>query len=43
MKALAEASALATVGLRVGSYLLVGGFLLGVGWWYRAAGSRAGA
>jgi hypothetical protein len=37
-KALAQASRLEAVGLRVGSYLLVGGFLLGVGWWYRAAG-----
>ncbi len=37
-KAFAQASQLASVGLRVGSYLLVGVFLLGVGWWYRAAG-----
>ena len=35
-----EASALDAIGLRVGSYLLVGGFLLAVGYWYRAAGAR---
>jgi len=28
------------VGLRVGSYLLVGAFLLAVGYWYRSAGER---
>jgi hypothetical protein len=39
-KALAQASALQAVGLRVGSYLLVGAFLLGVGFWYRSAGER---
>jgi hypothetical protein len=39
-KAMVQASTLQPVGLRVGSYLLVGGFLLGVGWWYRAAGGR---
>jgi hypothetical protein len=38
-KAFVQASTLGAVGLRVGSYLLVGGFLLGVGWWYRAAGA----
>ncbi|AHG92370.1 hypothetical protein J421_4835 (plasmid) [Gemmatirosa kalamazoonensis] len=43
LKAIVQASTLDPVGLRVGSYLLVGGFLLGVGWWYRAAGARAEA
>ncbi|MBV9880408.1 MAG: DUF2339 domain-containing protein [Gemmatirosa sp.] len=38
-KALVQVSTLASVGLRVASYLLVGGFLLGVGYWYRAGGS----
>ena len=36
-KAVAQASGLTTIGLRVGSYLLVGGFLLAVAYWYRAA------
>ncbi|HKG92638.1 MAG TPA: hypothetical protein VKA84_12125, partial [Gemmatimonadaceae bacterium] len=36
-KALVQASALAIVGLRVGSYLLAGGFLLFVAYWYRAS------
>jgi hypothetical protein len=40
VKALAQASHLDPVGLRVGSYLVVGGFLLAVGYWYRAAGDR---
>ncbi len=40
-KALAQASELQSVGLRVGSYLLVGAFLLAVGYWYRSAGERA--
>ena len=40
LKAFVQASALDAVGLRVGSYLLVGGFLLAVGYWYRAAGGR---
>ena len=43
LKALLQASALDAVGLRVASYLVVGGFLLGVGYWYRAAGSRRAA
>ncbi|GLC26266.1 hypothetical protein rosag_27790 [Roseisolibacter agri] len=41
LKALAQASELRSVGLRVGSYLLVGAFLLAVGYWYRSAGERA--
>jgi hypothetical protein len=36
-KAVTQASGLTTIGLRVGSYLLVGGFLLAVAYWYRAA------
>ncbi len=40
LKALAQASELRSVGLRVGSYLLVGAFLLAVGYWYRSAGER---
>lgn len=43
LKALVQASALDAVGLRVASYLVVGGFLLGVGYWYRAASSRRAA
>jgi hypothetical protein len=43
LKAFLQASGLDAVGLRVGSYLLVGGFLLAVGYWYRAAGARAEA
>ena len=39
--AIAEASDFANVGLRVGSYLLVGGFLLAVAYWYRAAGEES--
>jgi uncharacterized membrane protein len=38
LKAVAQASGLSAIGLRVGSYLLVGCFLLGVAYWYRAAG-----
>ena len=38
-KAVAEASGLA-IGLRVGSYLVVGIFLLGVGYWYRATAAE---
>jgi hypothetical protein len=38
LRAMAQASDFAAVGLRVGSYLLVGGFLLAVAYWYRAAG-----
>jgi len=40
LKALAQASELTNIGLRVGSYLLVGGFLLGVAYWYRAANEK---
>jgi hypothetical protein len=40
VKAIVQVSAIDPVGLRVGSYLLVGGFLLAVGFWYRAAGDR---
>ena len=36
LKAIVQASSITAIGLRVGSYLLVGGFLLGVAWWYRA-------
>jgi hypothetical protein len=36
-KAVMEASSLTMIGMRVGSYLLVGGFLLAVAYWYRAA------
>ncbi|MGZ8411539.1 MAG: hypothetical protein ACXW05_02300 [Gemmatirosa sp.] len=43
LKALAQASELRAVGLRVGSYLLVGAFLLAVGYWYRSAGERTPA
>jgi hypothetical protein len=39
VKALAQASALESVGLKVGSVLVVGGFLLAVAYWYRAAGA----
>ena len=38
LKAVAQASTVALIGLRVGSYLLVGCFLLAVAYWYRAAG-----
>ena len=34
--ALLASSAVEQIGLRVGSYLAVGAFLLGVAWWYRA-------
>ncbi len=43
LKALSQASELQAVGLRVGSYLLVGAFLLAVGYWYRSAGDRPDA
>jgi hypothetical protein len=39
-KAVVQAAAREAGGRRVGSYLLVGGFLLAVGYWYRAAGAR---
>ena len=42
LKAVTQAYALEQVGLRVGSFLLVGGFLLAVAYWYRAAGDTAG-
>ncbi len=41
LKAVAQGYALATIGLRVGSFLLVGIFLLAVAYWYRAAGDLA--
>jgi hypothetical protein len=43
LKAVAQAYELDQVGLRVGSFLLVGGFLLAVAYWYRAAGESNGA
>jgi hypothetical protein len=36
--AIVAASSVQEIGLRVGSYLLVGIFLLGVAWWYRGEG-----
>ena len=39
-KAVVQAAGLTTIGLRVGSFLLVGGFLLAVAYWYRAAAAR---
>lgn len=36
LKAGAQASDIDAIGWRVGSYLIVGAFLLGVGYWYRA-------
>ena len=41
LKAVAQGYELDTVGLRVGSFLLVGAFLLAVAYWYRAAGEVA--
>jgi hypothetical protein len=38
LKAVAQAYQLRQVGLRVGSFLLVGAFLLAVAYWYRATG-----
>ena len=35
IKAVVQVAGIDAIGLRVGSYLLVGGFLLGVAWWYR--------
>jgi len=35
LKAIVQVSGIDAIGLRVGSYLLVGAFLLGVAWWYR--------
>jgi uncharacterized membrane protein len=40
LTALVEASGLATAALRIGSYLLVGFFLLAVAYWYRGRGER---
>ena len=40
LKALLEASDLQQAALRIGSYLLVGGFLLAVAYWYRGAGEQ---
>jgi hypothetical protein len=42
-KAIAEGYELDTIGLRVGSFLVVGAFLLAVAYWYRAAGDAAPA
>lgn len=39
LKAIVEATDFDAVGLRVGSYLLVGGFLMGVAYWYRGSGA----
>ena len=41
--ALAEAFSVQHIALRVGSYLGVGAFLLGVAWWYREEGGSNGA
>jgi hypothetical protein len=41
LKAIVQASTITSIGLRVGSYLLAGGFLLGVAWWYRSAEGEA--
>jgi hypothetical protein len=38
----AQASDIDAIGWRVGSYLIVGAFLLGVGYWYRARDSEVG-
>ncbi|HEY0970124.1 MAG TPA: DUF2339 domain-containing protein [Gemmatimonadales bacterium] len=43
LRALAQASGFDSVGLRVSAYLLVGIFLLGVAYWYRAAGEAKAA
>jgi uncharacterized membrane protein len=43
LKAVSQAYGLEQVGLRVGSFLLVGGFLLAVAYWYRAAGEASAA
>jgi hypothetical protein len=40
--AIVAASSVEQIGLRVGSYLLVGAFLLGVAWWYRGEGRTLG-
>ena len=41
LKAIMQAYGLTAVGLRVGSFLLVGCFLLAVAYWYRDAGDRS--
>ncbi|HEX5581403.1 MAG TPA: hypothetical protein VFX39_07500, partial [Gemmatimonadaceae bacterium] len=43
LRALADSSHFDSVGLRVGAYLLVGVFLLGVAYWYRSAGEEGRA
>jgi hypothetical protein len=43
LKAIVQAYGLDAIGLRVGSFLLVGAFLLGVAYWYRAAGDEPDA
>lgn len=42
LKAVMQATTIDTISLRVASYLLVGGFLLGVGFWYRGGASPQG-
>ena len=41
LKAIVQSSELTTIGLRVGAFLVVGGFLMAVAYWYRAAGEPA--
>jgi hypothetical protein len=41
LKAVVQAASITAIGLRVGSYLLVGAFLLGVAWWYRKGGDHS--
>lgn len=41
IKALIQATEFGAIGLRVGSFLVVGGFLLAVAYWYRASGPNA--
>ena len=43
IKAIVQSSELTTIGLRVGAFLVVGGFLMAVAYWYRAAGEPGGA
>jgi hypothetical protein len=43
LKAVGQASDEQSIGLRIGSYLLVGVFLLAVAYWYRATGSAEAA
>jgi hypothetical protein len=42
LKTIVQASGFAGIGLRVATYLLVGAFLLGVAYWYRAGAEGAG-